>query len=287
MKSVFLVAALICLAAGCVTEKGGTGGRLGVIVSIVPQKEFVEAVGGDRVSVTVMVPPGASPHTYEPTPAQMMAVSDAAMYAKVGSGVEFETVWMEKIAGQNPGMMILDCSTGVELLAGGYEEHDGSDPHIWLAPKNAKIMVGNIYEGLIELDPANQAYYFRNMQEYLKELDALDAELSRAFADMPNRKILVYHSSWAYLASDYGFAQIAIEEGGREPTPAGIIRLVEQAKKEDVKVVFASPQYSSKSAEVIAQEIGGRVVLIDPLAGDYINNLRSVAKALTVDWQYP
>ncbi|HID28363.1 MAG TPA: zinc ABC transporter substrate-binding protein [Methanosarcinales archaeon] len=265
--------------------------RIGVVVSILPQAEFAEKVGGDKVQVTVMVPLGASPHTYEPTPSQLKEVSKAKMYAKVGSGVEFELTWMDKIISVNREMLVVDCSKGIELIGEehGHEgehhehkeehKHHGADPHIWLSPKNAKIMVENIYQGLIQIDPPNQEYYARNKEKYLQELDELDNGIVQALSGKKNRKIMVYHPAWAYFARDYGLEQIPIEKEGKEPTPQGIASLIKQAKENNITVIFASPQFSTKSAEVIAKEINGKVVLISPLEKNYLENMRKVAEA--------
>jgi len=265
--------------------------RIGVVVSILPQAEFAEKVGGDKVQVTVMVPLGASPHTYEPTPSQLKEVSKAKMYAKVGSGVEFELTWMDKIISVNREMLVVDCSKGIELIGEehGHEgehhehkeehKHHGADPHIWLSPKNAKIMVENIYQGLIQIDPPNQEYYARNKEKYLQELDELDNGIVQALSGKKNRKIMVYHPAWAYFARDYGLEQIPIEKEGKEQTPQGIASLIKQAKENNITVIFASPQFSTKSAEVIAKEINGKVVLISPLEKNYLENMRKVAEA--------
>ena len=244
--------------------------QIGVVVSILPQAEFVERIGGNKVQVTVMVPPGASPHTYEPIPSQLKEVSKAKMYAKVGSGIEFELAWMDKIISVNKEMLIVDCSKGIELI--------DNDPHIWLSPKNAKIMVENIYQGLVQVDPANQEYYARNKEKYLQELDKLDNEIARALSGKKNRKIMVYHPAWTYFARDYGLEQIPIEKEGKEPTPQGIASLIKQARENNITVIFASPQFNTKTADVIAKEIDGRVVLISPLEKNYLENMRKVAE---------
>ncbi|MDP2846172.1 MAG: zinc ABC transporter substrate-binding protein, partial [Candidatus Methanoperedens sp.] len=152
-------------------------------------------------------------------------------------------------------------------------------PHIWLSPKNAKIMVENIYQGLVQIDPANQEYYARNKQKYLQELDELDNEITQALSGKKNRKIMVYHPAWAYFARDYGLEQIPIEKEGKEPTPQGIVSLIKQAKENNITVIFASPQFSTKSAEVVAKEIGGEVVLISSLEKNYLENMRKVTQA--------
>ncbi len=244
--------------------------KIGVIVSIPPQAEFVERVGGDRVQVTVMVPAGASPHTYEPAPSQLRAVSSAKIYAEVGSGLEFEAAWMNKISSTNREMLVVNCSKNISFI--------GTDPHVWLSPRNAEIMVENIYRGLIQIDPTNQEYYMKNKERYLQELDGLDKKIIQAIAGKENRKIMVYHPAWTYLCRDYGLEQIAIEKEGKEPTPQGIADLIKQARKDNITVVFASPQFSTKSAEVIASEINGNVVLISPLERNYMENMHKVAE---------
>ncbi|MDY6865273.1 MAG: zinc ABC transporter substrate-binding protein [Halobacteriota archaeon] len=272
---VFFLAILV-FATGCISpgEDDGEydGGKVDVVVSILPLSEFVEKVGGERVNVAVMIPPGATPHTYEPTPSQLVGVSEADLFIKVGSGVEFELVWMEKIIEQNTEMYVVDCSEGVELI--------GADPHIWLSPKNAKIMVENICEGLVKADPENSAYYNSNKASYLKELTELDNNLNEAFLGVEEKKFIVFHSSWAYLARDYGLEEVPIEEEGKEPSIEHITEVIGIAKRTNIKVVFSEPQFDPKTAETIAEEIGGVVISIDPLAKNYTENLNGVAEEI-------
>jgi zinc transport system substrate-binding protein len=274
--------------AGCAgrTAEDNDDGRIGIIVSIQPQSEFAERVGGDKVKVTVMIPPGASPHTYEPTPGQMVEVSRAEIYAKVGTGIEFELAWMDKIINTGREMLVIDCSSGIDLiedfgdLKNGDEHKDNNpDPHIWLSPGNAAVMAENIYNGLVEIDPENSEYYKKNLDNYKAELEELDKEISRLFSGKENRKIMVYHPTWTYFAEDYGLEQIVIEKEGKEPTAEGIRDLISMAKQYNIKSIFASPEFSTQSAEAIAKEIGAKVILISPLEKDYIENMRNAAQA--------
>jgi zinc transport system substrate-binding protein len=234
------------------------------------------------------VPPGADPHTYELTPSQMMKVSKAKMYAKVGSGVEFELAWMDKIIEQNKAMLVTDCSKGIQMreMEEYYhdedtgEHHRGEDPHIWLSPQNAKLMVGNICSGLVQVDPQNEAYYTRNRDEYLMKLDALDKDIQAGLSKVINRRFMVFHPAWGYFARDYNLEQIPIAIGGKEPSAKDIANLIQKAKELGIKIIFAEPQFNPRSAETIAKEIGGRVVFIDPLAEDYISNMRLVLDEL-------
>lgn len=280
IKPLSLIAAAACLLLGLMTAMAGcTGadgdveddGRIVVVVTIPPQQEFVERVGGDHVRVILLVPPGADPHTHEPAPAVLAGVAEADLYAMVGSGIEFEIAWGEKIAALNPGMAVVNCSQGVEFIA--------ADPHIWTSPRNAKVMVENIRDGLIEADPENAEDYRRNAAAYLDDLDTLDAEISALIAGSGVMVVLVDHPSWAYLARDYGFEEVAIESEGKEPSPKRIEHLIRLAEEEGVRVVFASPEHSTRSAGVIAEAIGGSVVTVSPLKKDYLDNMRQVASA--------
>ncbi|WP_305066345.1 metal ABC transporter solute-binding protein, Zn/Mn family [Methanoculleus sp.] len=279
IAAAFIVLLLTAATAGCAGTEPQQDGRVVVAVTIPPEQEFVERIGGDHVRVILLVPPGADPHTYEPPPGVLAEVAEADMYAVVGSGIEFELAWQEKIAALNPDMLVVDCSSGVDLISTGEGGQQRTDPHIWLSPRNAKIMVENIREGLAEVDPANAEDYRRNADAYLEELDALDAEIAGALAESGVTKVMVYHSSWAYLARDYGFVEVPIEEEGKEPSPQRIEHLITQAKEEQIRVIFASPEHSTRSAEVIADEIGATVVTVSPLAKDYLANMRHVASA--------
>lgn len=246
-----------------------------VVVTVLPQAEFVKKVSGDRVDVTVMVPPGANVHTYEPTPSQMTILAKAAMYAKVGSGIEFELTWMEKLRAVNKEMLVVDSSAGVPLQeVTGEVDSMEIDPHIWMSPGNVAVMVQNIYEGLVIIDAANKAYYAQNRDAYLQELGRLDQEIRNSLSGVPDRTFMVYHPSLGYFAREYGLTMLSIENEGKEPTAAGMARMIAQAKERNITVIFAEPQFNPQSAKVIADAIGGRVVFIDSLAGDYVANMR-------------
>ena len=275
-----LVACLLTITFSC-NQAAESTDKIGIIVTLLPQAEFAESIGGDKVEVTVMVPPGASPHTYEPTPSQMTALSKAQLYAKVGSGVEFELTWMDKLIAQNKDMLVVDCSEGVELqqmVAGDEDEPAGSmDPHIWMSPRNAQIMVRNIADGLIRVDPNNRPYYEQNRDAYLEKLAQLDQDIRGELSTVQNRVFMVYHPAFGYFASEYDLTMLPIEDEGKEPTPAGLQHLIEQAQENNIHVVFVEPQFNPQSAEVIASAIDGRVVSADALARDYMENLRKIA----------
>ena len=268
---VFILLIAAFLVNGCIDqpEPQIDDRRTVIIVSILPQADFVEHVGGDKVDVIVMIPPGANPATYEPTASQLKAVSSAAMYVKVGSGLPFEEVWLDKICSANPDMMIIDTSEGVDLIP--------SDPHIWLSPRSAMVQVENIYKGLVAMDPENSEYYYRNKEQYINDLEVLDTDITESLSGFDGRNFMVFHPSWGYFSRDYDLTMIAVEIEGKEPSAGDMARLVETAKENNIKIIFVQPQFSTKSAEVIAKEIGGSVVAVDPLPQDYITNLRIVS----------
>jgi zinc transport system substrate-binding protein len=268
---VFILLIAAFLVNGCIdqSEPQIDDGRTVIIVSILPQADFVEHVGGDKVDVIVMIPPGANPATYEPTASQLKAVSSAAMYVKVGSGLPFEEVWLDKICSANPDMMIIDTSEGINLIQG--------DPHIWLSPRSAMVQVENIYKGLVAMDPENSEYYYRNKEQYINDLEVLDTDITESLSGFDGRNFMVFHPSWGYFSRDYDLTMIAVEIEGKEPSAGDMARLVETAKENNIKIIFVQPQFSTKSAEVIAKEIGGSVVAVDPLPQDYITNLRIVS----------
>ena len=264
---------LALLAASCVPETE-VQDKIAVVVTVLPQAEFVENIGGEKVNITVMVPPGASPHMYEPTPSQMTAVARADMYIKVGSGIDFERVWMEKLIAVGKDMLVVNCAGGIELQASTGDEHGGLDPHIWMSPLNTVIMVQNIYNGLVQVDPEGRTYYGQNRDAYLAKLTQLDRDIRKGLSRVTNRTFMVYHPAFGYFGREYGLTMLAVEEEGKEPAPASLARLIEQAREYDVKVIFASPQFNPQSARVIADAIDGRVVFIDPLAREYMMNMR-------------
>ncbi|WP_305065599.1 metal ABC transporter solute-binding protein, Zn/Mn family [Methanococcoides sp.] len=264
--------------------------QLIIVTSILPQADFIEHIGGDKVEVIVMIPPGANPATYEPTASQLKAVSSAGMYAKVGSGLLFEEVWLDKIISTNPDMLMVDTSKGVTLMEMEEHHHEeensrhnnderSMDPHIWLSPENAQIMVQNICDGLIRIDPANETYYEQNKEQYIRDLEVLDSKINQSLSGFKNRTFMVFHPSWGYFARDYNLTMIAVEIEGKEPSVSDMAHLIKTAKENDINVIFVQPQFSTKSAEVIAKEIGGGVIPADSLAKDYLVNLHEVTNS--------
>jgi zinc transport system substrate-binding protein len=278
--SLLFAMTLILLLSACAPAAQPAGDKMGVMVTVLPQVEFVNAVGGDKVEVTAMVPPGANPHTYEVTPAQMAKLSKAKMYVKVGSPLEFELTWLDKLVAQNRDMLLVDGGRGIGLMESADPDEPGIDAHTWTSPRNVKTMVTNISAGLSQISPADQHYFEKNRDSYVEKLDALDADIRSSLAGIGNRTFIVYHPAWGYFAREYGLKQLGIERDGKEPQAAYMARLINDARENNVKVIFVSPQFDTRNAEAIARETGGRVVSIDPEGRDYLDNMRKVAEAL-------
>jgi zinc transport system substrate-binding protein len=292
MSSLFLrgLTPFIFLLAAVSTAVAGE--RLSVYVSILPQKNLVEQIGGEHVDVAVMVGPGQSPATYEPTPQQMAGLAGADIYYRIG--VPFEKAWMERIRSANPGMAMLDAREGVPLRqiepAGGHHhdyDHHGheheegeADPHIWLSPPLVKILCAGLRDRLLELDPDNRADYERNYARFIQQLDDLDRDIRNRLQGLKRRDFMVFHPSWGYFADTYKLRQLPIESAGKEPGARTLVRLIEEAREQDIKVIFVQQQFSRKQAVAVADAIGGQVVSIDPLAEDYPFNLSRVAEAI-------
>ncbi len=275
-------------------------GKIVVFVSIAPQEYFVERIGGERVKVQALVKPASSPATYEPTPRQMAALSEAKLYFRIG--VPFENALLPKIEETMKVLRIVDTRKGITLREmkahhhhegreqpKGHEQHNGrgegedhqheggNDPHIWLNPRLVKLQARTIADALIEIDPHGKDVYEDNLAALLKDLGALDLKLAEALAPVKGKTFLVFHPAWGYFADAYGLKQEPVEIEGKEPSARQLARIIERAKKEGVRVIFVQPQFGQASARRIAEAIGGAVVPMDPLARDYIANLEAVA----------
>lgn len=286
--NLFTILSLLTLLSG-----SALAAPLQVTVSILPQKYFVEKIGGDQVEVNVMVLPGSSPATYEPQPRQMAQLSIADIYYAIG--VPFERAWLPRFKSANKNLEIVDLSSTVARIpmkshhhdedtghdeAHGHHDNFLADPHIWLSPPLVRVLTEKIRDTLSEKDPAHAALYRKNYLSLASKINGLDNRLLKIFSDPDGENsFMVYHPSWGYFARCYGLKQIPIEIEGKEPSPREMGRLIESAKQNKVGAIFIQPQFSRKSAEAIASSIGARVLTADPLAENWMENLEKAAEA--------
>ena len=288
-----------------------------LLVSILPQKQIVERIAGTtNFAVDVLIPPGSSPETYDPTTQEMQKVSQAEMYFRIGK-LPFEEVNLSTFTEINPNMVVVDTSinnTFRELEAHSHADeethaeedtHEGEefhdeeisdhsddeetyqedesqiDPHVWLAPRMVSEQAEVIYTQLVANYPEYTESFTANFEQLQSDLTALDQELSVAFAPIEGKTMLVYHPAFGYLARDYGFNQEYIEIEGKEPSISDLQKIIVEAKNDGVRVIFVQKQFSTDSAQAIADNINGVVVEVDPLAADYFGNMRTIAQTIS------
>lgn len=271
--SVCLCSVVLLLTAGCIGSPQYNGsGNLSVAVGIPPLAEFAEVVGGDQVRVTVILPAGADPHTFEPTPREVVDISRADLILAVGSHLPFEDRLLQGLTGIQSAPTVVNLSEGVTPI--------DQDPHDWLSLVNARSMVNITTDAFCAKDRAHCGAYSINRDAYLSKLQGADDRIRGTLAQARITTFLVVHPAWGYFAREYGLTELAIEEEGKEPSPSELARLVQIARDAGVRVVFAEPQFSRREADTFAAQINGRVETIDPLAKDYVDNLVRVAQLL-------
>jgi len=292
----------------------GAPPKLAVFATILPQAYFLERIGGRHLQIEVLVGPGQSPHTYEPTPRQMAKLAAARAFFAIG--VPLEKGLLHKIGKTNPQLTIVETQRGVPLRyldahdhGADKEGHHGNrqsalpsggksgtdlssmtnparkerqtpDPHIWMSPRLAKIQARNIHDALCRLDPAHKQDYGAGLRSFLEDLDRVDTRIARALAPLRGGKIYVFHPAFGYFAEAYGMTQVSVEKGGKEPSARQLSSLIAAARKDGVRVIFVQRQFPARSAAAVAAAIGGTVMPIDPLARDYLTNLEKIAAAV-------
>jgi zinc transport system substrate-binding protein len=267
--------------------------KVNVAVSIIPQQEFVKAIGGDKVTTLLMVEPGNSPHMYEPKASQMKELSKANIYFLIG--VEFEKAWIQRFQTQNQNMQLVDSTKGIKKIPmQGHDEHEedadheehehehGSlDPHVWTSPTNIRIIGKNIYDALVRIDPTNKQYYKKNFDTFNAKLYKINNQIVTILKDVPKDSVfMVFHPAWGYFAKEYNLKQLPIEVSGKEPKPKELMNLMQTAKKEKVHAIFTQPEFSDKSAKIMAQELHLKVIKVSPLQKAWDKQLVKIAKSI-------
>jgi len=283
----YIVAAVAAL--GCVSPPANAEEPLEIWVSILPQHQIVQRIAGDLARIGVLVKPGHSPATYEPTPKQMAELEGADLLFRIG--VPFETSLLRSVEELLPTLEIVDGRRGIDLVpmedavaraaSSGRDHHHGSglpDPHFWLDPQLMKIHAKTVCEVLCERAPHGAGYFQSNLAAFLDDLDETHRRISTRLAPFAGRSIYVFHPAYGYFTRRYGLRQVAVEVGGKEPTARRLGQLVDTAAEAGVQSIFVQPQFSGNAARAVADAVGAELVELDPLAADYLSNLDRMAE---------
>lgn len=257
-----------------------------VLVSVAPHKFFVEKIAGNTLIVDLMVPAGASSHTFEPTPRQMLTANRADLWFQIGES--FEPRASAALRSHNSEMQFIDLRQGLDLIYdsdcskghcchGAHAHEDCVDPHFWLSLRQAKIQAKTIADALSKRYPQNSEIYAENLKKFTQQVDALDEEINAQLASLKNRTVMVSHPAYAYFARDYRLKQLSIEFEGKDPSPQQLTRILTQARQDNIKTIFIQIQYNNKGARLIANEIGANVVTLDPYSENYFETMRAIA----------
>jgi len=260
-----------------------------IIVSILPQVQVVKKIVGDSANVISLIPSGFSAETYEPTIKDIKIIAKADVYFRIGH-IAFEKINLSKFQEINSRMIVVDTSINNKLrnVEGQVSNnHDSEisvqeiDPHVWLSPKMVRQQAEVIKNSLVEIYPDNKEFYERNYQKFALELNQLNQKLVLAFAPIKGKTMLVYHPAFGYLADEYGFIQQHIEIEGKEPSILELQKIINEAKQQNINVIFVQKQFSTDSAQSISENIGGVVIQIDPLDPDYLSNIENLADTIS------
>lgn len=273
-----LVLVLIVLLTGALVFFMGTkvaikNQRIDVAVSVLPQAQVVERVGGERVRVTVMIPPGKSPQTYSPSPEQLRRFAVAKLYFKVGHPLfPFESAHFDRLIKVNKDILVVDGGESGKLLP--------HDAHLWLSTGFVAGHVRLIRDALIKIDPDGKRFYKENARAFLEEIEALGRELKRRLGPYRGRKFFVYHPAWGYFAREFDLVQRALQKHHKAPGPKDMERFIKELQEENAKIIFVQKQFDQRHADIVARAIGGEVKALDPLARDWLNNMRKVGRKI-------
>ncbi len=279
-KKIILFASILvifCLIiTGCNNNQQQESQKPIIAVTIVPEIDFVKAVCGDLYDVVALVPPGNSPENYEPTPMEMEKFSKALIYFSIGVPTEENNI-MPNVSKDTK---VVKLDENVKTLYGELTLGDSRDPHIWLSPFRVMTMVNNIRLELSELDPNNAKVFEENAIKYMTDLQNVQKEIEESLANIENRKIIVYHPAFGYFCDDFKLEMVALEEEGKEATAKDLTKIIDMAKAEGIKVIFYQEEIDSSQSKAFAEEIGGKTCMLSPLAQNYIENLKLMAKTI-------
>jgi len=275
------------LLTGCSTQTT-TDSKPTVMVSIAPQKFFVEQIADTLVRVEVMVPAGSSPETYEPTASQLKLISNSNAYFSLGL-LEFELSMLKNIKKQNPNLLLVDHSKELNLMEGefdhghhhhGHSHSHGHDPHVWTSPAEVKTMVKTIAKTLAQQLPDYAEHFNSNALAFTAQLDSLDRHIKATLANTQSKKIFIFHPALTYYARDYGLTQVSLEEDGKSPSMQHFKSVIQKAREQGATTIFIQREFDVNTAKTAAADIGGKVEVIDPLDADWLNNMYRITNML-------
>lgn len=282
MRNIILLSIIIGLIS-CGQREAKTPDRPVVAVSILPQKYLVASIADTLADVITMVPPGASPATWEATPAQMKQLSHASLYFRIGH-IGFENAWMDKMIELNNSMRVIDLSEELELLAidvkHGDHSHKGTDPHTWMSPARMEQMARKVFYELKTLFPEHADQLRRNYEKLILEIRETAAYVDKQLSMHGGKAFLIFHPSLGYLADDYYLEQISIEYEGKEPSAAHMKDVIGKAKNRGIKVIFIQEEFDKRNASIVAEEIDGTVVQINPLSENWAPEMKAISSRL-------
>ena len=261
--------------------------KMQLTVSIIPQKYLVDFIAGDKCDVQAMLPTGSNHETYEPSPRDMEKISSSKLYFALGA-LDFEITWLDRLKASNPSMEVINTGEGIVMLNGHIHEDEkeqggkskGIDPHTWLSPACMKIQAANICKALSEIDTTNALFYKKNLVKFNNLADSVDRIIREKLKGLEGKSILIFHPALAYFARDYSLTQISIEQDGKEPSPAYMADIVKIAKQRGIKSILISKEFDTRNAEAIAREINGKVVVFDPMAENWPENMIHIAQLI-------
>lgn len=289
MKHMFT---FVFAAAASVVFSAADGASLRVQVSVPPQVYLAEKIGGGRVEVEAFVPAGESCESFQPRPGHVRRLARAQVFFAVG--LPYEATLLPRLGGIYPDLHVVDTVDGLDLRDGACCPHGGhghthghdahahghGDPHIWMSPALALAQAAHMRDALKQLDPSGAEFYEANFRSLAAEIEALDAELRALLAPFSGRPVFVYHPAFGYFTEAYGLEQVSIEHNGAEPSPARLARLVADARERGVRVFFVQPSESQRAAALLADAVGGRTEVLDPMRADWADNMREIARAV-------
>jgi len=271
------------MAGGCVCQAAFPAEPLTVAASIAPYAGLARQIGGPDVNIRVLIPPGADPHTFEPAPKQLAELARADVLFIAGT-IPFERALAAKVRKAYPNLKVVALAGEAGPAAETQDAHDGhdhpGDPHVWLSPVLLPAQIRRIADTLSELNPASKELVERNRDTLLERLEAVHKRLTSILAPYRGRRFYVFHPAFGHFGKAYGLEQVAVETGGKRPTPKQLRNLIAKAKADNVAIIFVQPQFDRHSAQTVAAALGGAVVTMDPLAEDVLENFDDMAEKL-------